>query len=79
MRAASIRLAWGCNKRASVLEDKDALQRRIDPAARYALLDQLDLSLQGGVATTDEGNVLAGERRTLVPSLSTRTREGNHG
>ena len=78
MRAASIRLAWGCNKRASVLEDKDALQRRIDPAARYALLDQLAWSPQCRFDSTEEGNVLAIERQTLVPSLSTRAREGSH-
>jgi len=41
-----------------VLEDKDALKRRIDQAARYAPLDQLALSPQCGFASTEEGNVL---------------------
>ena len=41
-----------------VLEDKDALKRRIDQAARYVPLDQLALSPQCGFASTEEGNVL---------------------
>jgi 5-methyltetrahydropteroyltriglutamate--homocysteine methyltransferase len=41
-----------------VLEDKDALKRRIDQAARYAPLDQLALSPQCGFASTEEGNML---------------------
>ena len=41
-----------------VLEDKDALQRRINQAARYAPLDQLALSPSCGFASAEEGNVL---------------------
>lgn len=37
-----------------VLEDKVALKRRIDQAARYAPLDQLALSPQCGFASTEE-------------------------
>jgi 5-methyltetrahydropteroyltriglutamate--homocysteine methyltransferase len=40
------------------LESTDALQRRIDAAARCADLDQLCLSPQCGFASTEEGNVL---------------------
>jgi 5-methyltetrahydropteroyltriglutamate--homocysteine methyltransferase len=41
-----------------VLEDKDALQRRIDAAARYVDLEQLCLAPQCGFASTEEGNLL---------------------
>jgi 5-methyltetrahydropteroyltriglutamate--homocysteine methyltransferase len=40
------------------LEDKDALQRRIDEAARYVDLEQLCLAPQCGFASTEEGNLL---------------------
>jgi 5-methyltetrahydropteroyltriglutamate--homocysteine methyltransferase len=40
------------------LEEKDAIKRRIDEAAKYADLDQLCLSPQCGFASTEEGNVL---------------------
>ncbi len=40
------------------LEDKDALKRRIDEAARYVPLDQLCLSPQCGFSSTVEGNLL---------------------
>ncbi len=40
------------------LEDKDALKRRIDAAAKFAPLDQLCLSGQCGFASTEEGNML---------------------
>jgi 5-methyltetrahydropteroyltriglutamate--homocysteine methyltransferase len=39
-----------------VMEDRDALKRRIDEAARYAPLDQLALSPQCGFASSAEGN-----------------------
>jgi 5-methyltetrahydropteroyltriglutamate--homocysteine methyltransferase len=42
----------------SILEHKATLKRRIDQAARYASLDQLALSPQGGFASAEEGNVL---------------------
>ena len=41
------------------LEDKAAILRRIDEAARFAALDQLCLSPQCGFASTEEGNTLA--------------------
>jgi 5-methyltetrahydropteroyltriglutamate--homocysteine methyltransferase len=41
------------------LEDKDAIKRRIEQAAKYIDLDQLCLSPQCGFASTEEGNVLA--------------------
>jgi methionine synthase II (cobalamin-independent) len=41
------------------LEDKDALKRRIDEAARYAPLDQLCLSPQCGFSSTLDGNELS--------------------
>ena len=41
------------------LEQKDAIKRRIDEAAKFADLEQLCLSPQCGFASTEEGNVLA--------------------
>ena len=41
------------------LEDKAAILRRIDEAARFAPLEQLCLSPQCGFASTEEGNILA--------------------
>ncbi len=41
------------------MEDKDALKRRIDEAARYAPLDQLCLSPQCGFSSTVHGNNIA--------------------
>jgi 5-methyltetrahydropteroyltriglutamate--homocysteine methyltransferase len=41
------------------LEDKDALKRRIDEAARYAPLEQLCLSPQCGFSSTVHGNNIA--------------------
>jgi 5-methyltetrahydropteroyltriglutamate--homocysteine methyltransferase len=40
------------------LENKDALKRRIDAAAKYVPLEQLCLSPQCGFASTAEGNAL---------------------
>src|SRR5262249_34452814 len=45
--------------KSGALESKDAIQRRIDVAARYVALDQLCLSPQWGFASTDEGKVLS--------------------
>jgi 5-methyltetrahydropteroyltriglutamate--homocysteine methyltransferase len=45
------------------LENKNAIKRRIDEAARFAALDQLALSPQCGFASTEEGNVLAEEEQ----------------
>ena len=41
------------------MEDKDALKRRIDEAARYAPLEQLALSPQCGFSSTVHGNNIA--------------------
>jgi 5-methyltetrahydropteroyltriglutamate--homocysteine methyltransferase len=50
-----------------VMEDRDALKRRIDEAARYAPLDQLALSPQCGFASSAEGNDISwdNQRRKL--------------
>jgi 5-methyltetrahydropteroyltriglutamate--homocysteine methyltransferase len=41
------------------LENKDAIKRRIEQAAKFIDLDQLCLSPQCGFASTEEGNILA--------------------
>jgi 5-methyltetrahydropteroyltriglutamate--homocysteine methyltransferase len=51
------------------LEDKDALKRRIDEAARYVSLDQLALSPQCGFASTEEGNLLTYEQQRAKLAL----------
>ena len=45
------------------LEDKDALKRRIDEAARFVPLDQLCLSPQCGFSSTVEGNTLSSDEQ----------------
>ena len=45
------------------LEEKDALKRRIEEAAKYAPLDQLAISPQCGFASTEEGNSLTVEEQ----------------
>jgi 5-methyltetrahydropteroyltriglutamate--homocysteine methyltransferase len=45
------------------LEQRDAILRRIEEAAKYVSLDQLCLSPQCGFASTEEGNVLAEEEQ----------------
>ena len=45
------------------LEDRDALKRRIDEAARFVPLDQLCLSPQCGFSSTVEGNVLTADEQ----------------
>jgi 5-methyltetrahydropteroyltriglutamate--homocysteine methyltransferase len=44
--------------KSGALEDKDAIKRRIDEAAKFIPLEQLCLSPQCGFASTEEGNVL---------------------
>jgi 5-methyltetrahydropteroyltriglutamate--homocysteine methyltransferase len=53
--------------KAGELEDRDALKRRIDEAARYAPLEQLALSPQCGFASSAEGNDISwdNQRRKL--------------
>ena len=43
------------------MENKDALKRRIDEAAKYAPLEQLALSPQCGFSSTVHGNNIAVE------------------
>ena len=45
------------------LGSKDALERRIEDAGRYAPLDQLCLSPQCGLSSTVEGNALSEEQQ----------------
>jgi 5-methyltetrahydropteroyltriglutamate--homocysteine methyltransferase len=45
------------------LEDKDALKRRIDEAARYVPLEQICLSPQCGFSSTVDGNSLSVEQQ----------------
>ncbi|MBX6373611.1 MAG: 5-methyltetrahydropteroyltriglutamate--homocysteine S-methyltransferase [Acetobacteraceae bacterium] len=45
------------------LEDKDALRRRLDEAAKYVPLEQLAISPQCGFASTEEGNLLTEEEQ----------------
>ena len=45
------------------LEDKDAIRRRIEEAAKFIDLDQLCLSPQCGFASTEEGNALAADEQ----------------
>jgi 5-methyltetrahydropteroyltriglutamate--homocysteine methyltransferase len=47
----------------SALEEKDAIRRRIDEAAKYVPLDQLCLSPQCGFASTELGNALTVEQQ----------------
>jgi 5-methyltetrahydropteroyltriglutamate--homocysteine methyltransferase len=55
------------------LENKDALKRRIDEAAKYAPLEQLCLSPQCGFSSTVHGNNIAVEdqRRKLALVVET--------
>ena len=45
------------------LEDKGAIERRIEEASKYAPLDQLCLSPQCGFASTEDGNTLSMEEQ----------------
>lgn len=55
------------------LEDKDALKRRIEEAARYVDLDQLCLSPQCGFSSTSEGNTLTREEQRAKLRLIVET------
>jgi 5-methyltetrahydropteroyltriglutamate--homocysteine methyltransferase len=44
--------------KSGALEDRDAIKRRIEQAAKFLDIDQLCLSPQCGFASTEEGNVL---------------------
>ena len=45
------------------LENKGAIKRLIDEAAKFIDIDQLCLSPQCGFASTEEGNILAEEEQ----------------
>src|SRR6202043_3711413 len=60
------------SKRAA-LEDKDALKRRIDEAARYVPLEQLCLSPQCGFSSTVDGNALTVEEEAAKLRLVAET------
>jgi len=49
--------------KSGALEQKDAIKRRIEQAAKFVSLDQLCLSPQCGFASTEEGNALAEEEQ----------------
>ena len=55
------------------LEDKAALKRRIDEAARYVPLDQLCLSPQCGFSSTVEGNTLTYDEQVAKLRLIVET------
>ena len=55
------------------MEDKDALKRRIDEAAKYAPLEQLALSPQCGFSSTVHGNLIAVEAQRAKLRLVVET------
>jgi 5-methyltetrahydropteroyltriglutamate--homocysteine methyltransferase len=57
------------------LEDKDALKRRIDEAAKHVPLEQLCLSPQCGFSSTVEGNTLTHEEQAAKLRLIVETAE----
>jgi 5-methyltetrahydropteroyltriglutamate--homocysteine methyltransferase len=57
------------------LEDKDALKRRIDDAAKHVPLEQLCLSPQCGFSSTVEGNTLTHEEQAAKLRLIVETAE----
>jgi 5-methyltetrahydropteroyltriglutamate--homocysteine methyltransferase len=61
------------------LEDKDALRRRIDEAARYVPLDQLCLSPQCGFSSTVEGNELTYDEQVAKLALVVETAQAVWG
>ena len=54
------------------LEDKDAIKRRIDEAAKFVPLDQLCLSPQCGFSSTLEGNTISYDEEVAKLSLISR-------
>jgi 5-methyltetrahydropteroyltriglutamate--homocysteine methyltransferase len=49
--------------KSGTLEDKDAVERRIAEASKFAPLEQFCISPQCGFASTEEGNILAEEEQ----------------
>jgi 5-methyltetrahydropteroyltriglutamate--homocysteine methyltransferase len=68
----SVVLGLITSKRAA-LEDKDALKRRIDEAAKYVPLEQLCLSPQCGFSSTVDGNALTIEQQQAKLRLVVET------
>lgn len=55
------------------LEDRDALKRRIEAAAKYVPLDQLSLSPQCGFSSTVDGNALSADEQWRKLELAVAT------
>jgi 5-methyltetrahydropteroyltriglutamate--homocysteine methyltransferase len=55
------------------MEDKDALKRRIDEAAKFAPIEQLALSPQCGFSSTVHGNNIAVEAQRAKLRLVVET------
>jgi 5-methyltetrahydropteroyltriglutamate--homocysteine methyltransferase len=55
------------------LENKDAIKRRIDEAAKFVPLEQLCLSPQCGFSSTVEGNVLSYDEEVAKLALIVET------
>ena len=49
--------------KSGALEKKDAIERRIEEAGKFAPIEQFCLSPQCGFASTEEGNILAEEEQ----------------
>jgi 5-methyltetrahydropteroyltriglutamate--homocysteine methyltransferase len=49
--------------KSGTLEKKDAVERRIEEAGKFAPIEQFCLSPQCGFASTEEGNILAEEEQ----------------
>jgi 5-methyltetrahydropteroyltriglutamate--homocysteine methyltransferase len=59
--------------KSGALEDKDALKRRINKAAKYVPIEQLCLSPQCGFSSTVEGNALTYDEQVAKLSLIVET------
>jgi 5-methyltetrahydropteroyltriglutamate--homocysteine methyltransferase len=63
--------------KSGTLEDKDAVERRIAEASKFAPLEQFCISPQCGFASTEEGNILAEEEQwqklALVVTIARET------
>ena len=61
------------------LEDRGAIEERIEEATKYAPLDQFCLSPQCGFASTEEGNILTEEAQWKKLAHDRRYRQGGVG
>ena len=55
--------------KSGALVKKDDIKRRMEEAAKFAPLEQLALSPQCGIASTEEGNILSEEEQWAKPRL----------